>query len=328
MLFERQQPTARRLRGSSFALALGIICLTTFCLAAGQQTRTRTHEELRLNGDNVSARWTDGQSGATVSVEARGELTLNDDETDVESISRQGYLLVSERRGAAERALEVMPGNGGRTQRRYTVNGVGRELDAEGRAWLARLLPEAAATTGIGARTRARRLASQRGANAVVGEMARLGSNSVKRLYADELFRQAASDPELLRQLPERVLSQITSNGEKANLLIEHAGLYLGAPATADAYFEAVAGISSSGERRRVLSALMKRPDLSEENSLRVLKSVGGISSSGEKAGFLLEFSQRFVNNSALSPFFFETVNSISSGGERARVLSELVKKR
>jgi hypothetical protein len=318
MSFERKQRVA---------LVLGIICLATLCAAAAQKTTPRT-QELRADGDEVSARWTDEASGATVTVEARGELTLTEDETDVESLSRQGYLLVSEARGDSVRALEVTPDGDGRPRRRYTVNGVGRELDAEGRAWLARLLPEVASSAGVGARARARRLVNQRGASAVVSEMSRFSSNSVKRLYAEELFRQAASDPELLRQLPQRVLGQITSNGEKANLLIKHADLYLNAGSAADAYFEAVGTLSSSGERRRVVSALMKRPDLSDENLLRVLRAVGGINSSGEKAGFLLEFSSRFVHNAAVAPSFYETVNSIGSGGERARVLSELVKRR
>ncbi len=118
----------------------------------------------------------------------------------------------------------------------------------------------------------------------------------------------------------------MSSDGEKAALLIESADLYLNNERSAQDFFEAVGSISSDGEHRLVLSAVLKR-SLSTANVIRALSSARAISSDGEKASLLVQHVEVFLQHPSSVPAFFETVNSISSDGEHARVLTAVLRR-
>ena len=78
-------------------------------------------------------------------------------------------------------------------------------------------------------------------------------------------------------------VARISSDGEKASLLVEMTKHYQEDAALRAAFFKATDSLQSAGESRRVLSALLeKKPAV--ETLLSVLQSAKTISSDGEKA--------------------------------------------
>lgn len=294
-------------------------------LAAQQERRTITeYNESGKSGSEIKIKYADGNH--SLEIRAKGGLAFTDTDADIKSIAQDGYLMIEERRGSLSRKLEVVPGTDGQPQRSYYVRGLAHAFDQEGRAWLAEILPEVIRNSAIGAHARVERIFRQRGAAGVLDEISLIKSDGAKRIYFRELLGKSNLETPILGRAARQAAREISSDGEKAYLLIESANLYLDNEAVAPDFFSSIASIHSDGEHRRVLSAILKKR-IGNENILRTLKSARAISSDGEKAGLLIQHVDVFLTHSSLVPILFDTINSISSDGEHARVLTALLKR-
>jgi hypothetical protein len=335
-----------KLKQGRFALTLGaMLCL--FTPAVGLQARSRplspeeSHEfnftvqgqgrrtitEVNENDSNNSThiKYSDGDH--TLEIKAKESMEFTDDDADIKSISRDGYLMVEEERGGTTRKWEVRQGADGRPQSSFYLRGQAHPLDREARQWLAEVLPDVIRNTAIGARARVLRIQKQRGAGGVLDEISLIKSEGAKRIYFRELFNSGNSlDAATLRRATRQVAREIHSDGEKANLFIGSADVFLVHQSIAPDFFEAIGSIHSDGERRRVLSAILNK-NLNDENIIRTLKSARAMSSDGEKANLLIQHTEVFLNHPSSLQAFFETTDSLHSDGEHARVLSALLKR-
>jgi len=116
-------------------------------------------------------------------------------------------------------------------------------------------------------------------------------------------------------------IAQLSSDGEKASLLVEMTQLYQEDGAVRTAFFRAADTLRSDGERRRVLSALLARKP-AVETLQSILQATREISSDGEKAALLVEMANECLNSPALLVSFLQLSNSLSSDGEYRRVMS------
>lgn len=259
---------------------------------------------------------------------AEGDIQYGDDDSDVESVSEGGRLLITERRGTSVRTLEVVRGADGRPRRSYFVQGQAHAFDEEARAWLAQILPGLIRSSGADADGRVRRILARRGVRGVLEEIALVESDGVRRIYFDQLLSSGRLDDAALSLVARRMARDITSDGEKANLLIDHARLYTASDAAVASYFAAVGTIGSDGERARVLSWLLEKGALGPANVIRVLNSAKSISSDGEKANLLVMAARLVGNDQTLLSAFYDAARTISSDGERARVISAVERRR
>jgi predicted regulator of amino acid metabolism with ACT domain len=92
------------------------------------------------------------------------------------------------------------------------------------------------------------------------------------------------------------------------------------------AFFEAVSTISSDGEHRQVLSALLKKAKLSKETISQALESGATISADGEKAEILIQIARVTSRDNTMTATLLQAVETISSDGEYRRVMSALIK--
>jgi hypothetical protein len=292
----------------------------------GRRTTTTTNEMRETDSDSSETRirYSDGEH--SMEVKAREPLEFTDDDADIKSISRDGYLMIEEHRGSASHRFEVVPGADGRPQRSYFVGGQAQALDQDGRAWLAAVLPDVIRNTALGARARVQRIHRQRGAGGVLEEISLIHSDGAKRIYFQELFKSSNLDAATLRRAARQAASEIHSDGEKAVLLIESADLFLDQQSVSPDFFETIGSIHSDGEHRRVLSSILKK-SLNDENILRTLKSARAIASDGEKATLLIQHADVFLNHPSSLQAFFDTTNSLNSSGEHARVLSAMLRR-
>jgi hypothetical protein len=296
------------------------VALLLISLGAGCTSRYE-----QSNGTTSFAR---SSTMASLQVKAKGNLEFTEDETDIRSISPEGYLLIKERQGFTLRKFEAVQEPGKALRRSYFFRGRPHELDEEARAWLARILPEIIRETGVSVDARAKKLLKQGGPQAVFEEISRTKNDRGKRLYFKELFESGVlTSHDLQQQAMRQVSQEIGSDGEKASLLSEVADLYLEDDAVRPSFFEAVETIASDGERVGLLSALLAKKQVRREALIQMLKSATSIGSDGEKAGFLTQAVKVCSRDDAVISTLLETARTIGSDGEKSDVLSALFKK-
>jgi hypothetical protein len=252
----------------------------------------------------------------------RGDVHFTDDETDVQSISGDGFFSYEESYGFASRHCQVTSDSSGHLTRRYLVDGRERPFDADAKAWLRAALPDLLRESGIDAPERVRRILKQGGVPAVLAEIGKIHSDGTKKLYIGELLLTGKLSGDQFQSLL-RVVRGMNSDGEKAAVLIFLAPDVL-KDNLRDYAFEAVKTIRSDGEKRRVLTQFLSR-DSSRGTLTLAARAAADINSDGEKAAVLVDLAAHLRNNNDLSRPFFRAAESIHSDGERARVLTAVM---
>lgn len=149
-------------------------------------------------------------------------------------------------------------------------------------------------------------------------------SDGEHRRVLSAILKKRLGNENTLRTL--KSARAISSDGEKASLLIQHADVFLTHSSAVPALFDTINSISSDGERARVLTSLLKRKTLSRENLARLIRSAEQISSDGEKANVLLAAIKVYSGDRAALSAIAEASKTISSDGEKQRVLSAIAR--
>jgi len=321
----------------------------------------RLYAQTSRETQNVT-RWeqTDTDIGLKRRFESRGKPEFADDYTDIKNVSDGGWVIVEEHRGNQSYRYEVRHGANGQLVRLFYVNGVAQPIDAAGKAWLAKFVLDAVRQGGVDADKRVKTILEQRRVAGVLQEIDQIQGEWAKRVYYEQLLKQANLDGNALRDVLRQMARNISSDYEQAQLLTAVAPMLTGKEAALQPYFDAVATIksdyersrvlktimkqdtpssallvlvasstktiSSDYERRGVLSALVKTKNQSEEVLRLLLDSAAAMSSDYEKATLLLEVSNSYTGDTRLKSLFLKAVETIKSDYERGRVLSALLK--
>ena len=222
------------------------------------------------------------------SVRNHGDVTVSDNDTDIVAISDGGYIIIEEKIGWDRSKIDIRHGSDGRLQRTFYRNGKQVNYEPEGRAWLAKKVTDLVRTTGFSADARIRRFLAAGGPAAVMAEVTKIESSYVKRLYLTKLLDLQRVDGPLLTRLIAQAGQEITSDYERASLLIKVAKDRL---MTTDeqrlAYTTATRSIRSSYEHRRALQPFVESGPLSDIALRSALDSASNIESDYELATLL-----------------------------------------
>ena len=259
----------------------------------------------------------------SVSITIEGTVEFSDDDTDVKSLSRNGRFRLDDGGLLSKRGYEVKADGAGNLTRTYSVGWSTRPMDDEGRAWLARTLPQVIRDSGIGAGPRVARILRQGGPQAVLTEIGRIHSDGSKRVYLEQLFSQATLKPSDLKDAA-RLIRSISSDGDKAQVIITVDANYF-ATDLRSYLFDAAESINSDGDKRRALSDIVKKDGGSLETLASAARAARHISSDGDKAEVLIEMATPYRPTGGVDMAYFEAANSISSDGDHARVLSKML---
>jgi hypothetical protein len=326
-----RMPTREAARGRAPALATPSLRTlpirreerAELCPSDGRSSHTNMTSE-RSGWKTWDVRW----SGRDCSVELRaeGEITFNDDFTDVMRISRGGSFDLAVRQGDALTRLVMTPTGDGGLARRFTVNGAEREWNSEARAWLAGFLLQLDRQTGFAIEARFPKLLAQGGVRAVLEEIALLQGDYVRGLYFQKLIADAKLDPSQVRQVLDLAGGNVKSDYELARVLVAIADRY-GLPdePTRSAFLRAVNTISSDYERNRTLQTLLGRSDLSAGEAAAVLQSASALHSDYELARTLVAMASKRLVTPALRGAYLDDAAKLSSDYERSRTLLALL---
>lgn len=270
---------------------------------------------------NSTSRWIESDGSTELSVTMRNNVRFSDDYTDVLSISNDGFLEARERRGGVTREIRITNGANGQFVRTYTVNGEVRPFDTEGKSWLAKMLSEAV-SKGLDARNRAVQIIRQRGVDALLNEVQTLKGDYTKRIYLEEAVKSGNLDANVLQEILKQTERDISSDYEKATLLINVIDASSINSKTLDDYFAAIDTIKSDYEHARVLKAVLKSNSENKEILMPIIFSAAKISSDYEKANVLIRVAQAKMMDERIRAAFLSAVKTINSDHERGRVLN------
>lgn len=125
-----------------------------------------------------------------------------------------------------------------------------------------------------------------------------------------------------------RAAANITSDFDKARLLIEVAQRHRNDKALPQGFFEATRTINSSQHKRQVLSAVvLKRKTISNQLLLQSLSAAAEINADSDKATFLVAAADVCPDNEAMLSAFIRTIATIRSAVEKERALSAILKR-
>lgn len=335
-------------RGAPLLFALALFAAP----AAGQRN-------VRIDSGNTS-RWTHStvDGGHRLEIRGTGRVEFNDAGDWVTDLSPDGRMTVEEEGRGPERRAEFRPAGDG-VRLTYTVDGRERAMDAEGQAWLRRVIGHAVRESGLGAEGRVARIRSRRGVGGVLDEIGRIRSDVGRRMYFNALFSGAPlGEGEYVRAMREAarigsdvekrlVLSRAVRDadgGARLAALLGTTGMIgsdvetrlvlnevatrhdLEDAAARTAFFVAVDRMDSSVERRLVLTPVLRRGTPSRPVILAALRSAGRIESDVEKRLVLTQLPASRLDDEGISRAFMDAVRTIRSETERALVLRHLTR--
>ncbi len=267
---------------------------------------------------NHTVNWRTNDGLHTREMRLHGDVHFNDDDSDVQSMSADGFFSYEESFALSSRRYQATEGSSGQIQRRYMVDGRDKPFDADAQAWLRAALPDLLRDSGIDAAARVRRILKRGGVAAVLTEIGRIHSDGSKHLYIRELVPIGNLNTDQFQSVM-RLVRGMNSDGEKAALLVFLTPYTLNNNLRTYT-FEAVKTIHSDGEKHRVLTHFILE-DSSRETYAMAARAALDINSDGEKAAVLVDLAQHLRSDPSLSHPFFRAAESIHSDGERARVL-------
>jgi hypothetical protein len=162
---------------------------------------------------------------------------------------------------------------------------------------------------------------SKQSMTAIESALTSMGSSGDKTAVL-QLYGQADDRDVLLSVM--RAAETIESSGDRARLLQVLAPRYLtrNDKALETAYFDAIAGISSSGDMRKTLMDAVPHASKSPEVTRRIIQGARAITSSGDRSELLISLANSgAVNTKPLRDAFFAEAAEVSSDSDRSRVL-------
>ena len=283
-----------------------------------------------MNRDDNTWNMVSSHDGTTLKINAHGSIEFTDDDADVKSISRGGYLTISKSTGrffGDTQSFEARE-TGGTIERKYSVNGKTLAGD-EGRAWLRTFLPELLREMAINADRRVARTLAKGGPASVLELVSSVKGEYAKGVYMRELYAQAALDAPTLSRSLQQAGAEISSDYDLAQVL-KTASEKQNIDATLSAFVEASRTIQSDYDLRGVLSRALARPSLTPSVASAIFKAAipgpggAGIDSDYDMAELLKDAPMSMVNQPGSG--WAEAVGSISSAYDRHRAIAAVLR--
>lgn len=291
------------------------------CNAGGSRRSTHSHE-----GDGDVVTLSISTDGCSVSFDADGKFTFNEDFTDIATLASGGRIVVEVDYGAHDRRVTIQPKNGV-LERVYKVDGDVRPFDDEAKAWLKETLTYLLRRTGFMAEERARWILDRRGIQGLIDEFGELTGDYTRRVYYQAAVESGKLDAAGYERLVTLAGQSIDSDYELAEFLITVSKTQPLTERMQAGFVTAAKSISSDYERHRVLTAALSRPGLTPAIEAGMLDAAAGMNSDYELATLLIEVNQARPIDEAVRPAFFKAANSLQSDYEHRRVLSAVVQK-
>ncbi len=278
------------------------------------------------DGGVMNFNWSDGRH--KIQVRAQGEIEFRDDESDVLSISDNGYFSVHERDRGLDREYEVLADEDGELDKTYYVDGRRTELDDEAKVWVGESILFLLRNSSVGAKDRAARILKNDGIVGLLKEIEFIESDYVKRSYYSASFASGEMSATQIRAALAHIVGEIDSDYEKAQILSEIDESALSDDETLVAYVAVVNSIDSDYEKRRALETVLSRQDIPKDVMLGLLLAAKDFDSDYERAQLLSALAEDGFDDDEVVEAYTLAIDGIDSDYEKRRALEAITKRK
>jgi len=251
-----------------------------------------------------------------------GEIKFTDDETAIQSISKNGYLDYKKN----DAGLRMTHNEKGEIKCVMFMDGHKvNPASPEGKKLIAAAIKDMI-SVGFDAQGRIDRLVKKGGLRAVLNEVDRIEGDFVKSIYLKYLISSDSIHLNEVFEITKKITAQLGSDFEKAKLLQKFSATQMKDSMISEAYFEAVRSIGSDFEKTNTLKNRIRQP-LNNEQFDAALNVSNTIGSDFEKANLLKELIAQGIYEGESFRNLLSAVDHIGSDFEKANVLKQLIGK-
>ena len=258
-------------------------------------------------------------------VEYRGEFKLSDDDTDITSVSRGGYIEISKSSFGRSRKVKI-EADGDELIRQYYIGFLERDYDPEGKEWLAEIIPELIRYTTLAAEYRVDRIYANKGASGLIKDIKLMKGDHVTTTYLSLAFQKDLTDQELSQFLT-LIGNNLSSDFYLSEMLGDFNKKYSLNATTIDAFLASLSEIESDHYQTNVLIALAENEASTGEYFSNLISSTDDIASDHYKNNVL----SAFIDAKKLSPdqlrALLESSKDIQSDHYLSNLLIRLINK-
>ena len=284
-------------------------------------------KQIRHTIDTDKHEWVMNHSedGREFHLRINGKPEFTDDYSDIQSLAPGGSVTIEEKTPSLTRKLEITAAGDRQLQKKYSVNGAPRELDDEGKRWVAAIILDTVRQSAFDAERRVAQLFERGGAAAVLEEVTLIKGDYARAVYLRQLLNGHRIDAAAARRVVQMAARDISSAHEKQQVLAVVAGKHLDDRDTLAEFASAVGTIDSDHDRGQALAALVKDRRLTSDQLKIVVPAVAKMKSDHDRAQALLALLTSGGAEAVAQPGFFDAVNGIKSAYDRARVLTAVL---
>ena len=252
-----------------------------------------------------------------------GKINFNDDETAIESISRNGYLKF--RNNDMELIAENHEG-----EIAYELYNNGKRIDpaeTDGKKLIADAINDMI-NAGFNAEARIEHIYQKAGIPGLLNAASTVQGNYIKGKYLERVLSLDKVSEAQVVQVAQITGAKMDGSYEKAQVLKKFSEHQLANPVVSAAWFEAAKTIDGNFEKADILQQFAPDNLTNETVAADWLAAVKTISANYEKEQVLKKFAGEHLSNPVISAAWLEAVKTISADFEKADALSIIVKER
>lgn len=334
---------------------LTILLLSLFIHSAAQQYSCNTNV---ING-RTQYKYSDNFTNYDIQV--KGEIKVNDDDTEIVSISPGGNLKISKKTFGNKRSLIIESNSKGSLNYEFYEGRKEIPFDPEGKKWLADVLLDVVRITGIDVEGRTKRIYSQKGIDGFMEELHEISSNSITAKYFEVLLEDFKLNENETLIVISGISMELSSNTERGRLYRKYSDLFMvnntvavnyfnsisklssntergsvlrkiskdidfNDPKVTDAYFNCIDKMSSNTERGSVLRNVENTQEISDAGYERLLVSVKKLSSNTETGSVIRSLDKLNMQDPAISIAYFNAIDGMTSNTEAGSTMRHLMK--
>lgn len=287
----------------------------------GQTSITKTKDWMFDTGKTVIEH---KSMGVGLKIEYEGKIMLSENEKDISSISKGGYIHITKSGFGSKRRIKIETDRKGNLIKEYYVGRSKKNYYPEGAEFLEEILPEIINTTTIGAVSRVNRFYDEGGVALVLQKIEDLESDHVRVAYFQLLLDKDIKNHEYSK-IVKTAGETIDSDHYLTEILMNNHMACFSDDSMVDAFIDACESISSDHYLTEVLKKVIHNRDISDEQVSKLIGVSQSISSDHYLSVVLLEMlDERDMTASNIS-YIAQLTDDISSDHYKSEVLKEVM---
>ena len=300
------------------------IALLAMLIALPIHSYSQNKTNYSISSNNGKSTISVSNNGKDFKIEYEGEITLSDDDRDIVSISRGGFIEIEKSSFGNKRRIVIESDRNGNIIKKYYEGRTEKEFVPDGKAWLAEVLQEIVRSTTIAAEARVDRFYGKGGANAVLNEISIIESDYVKTRYFELLLDKNLNNSELVKTI-QSAGKQVDSDHYLSTILKRNQKAFLANSQTISAYIDAAGSLDSDHYMTSVLKEVINDTSISDSQMESLLELSKKVSSDHYLTQVLSEVMDNRELNSQNISKIITLSNDIQSDHYKTQILKKVI---